>query len=146
MDIKKILWATDLSQNAEKALPFVTSLSEKYQTEVHILYVLEELGHFGASYGDYDRAHMEKMQEMERKEAETRLDEICKASLDSCPLYIRHTSMGDPASEILKLVDKEKPDMVVLTGRGRKGRFHLGSVADRVIRHSQIAVLMVPVP
>jgi len=146
MDIKKILWATDLSENAEKALPFVTSLSEKYQTEVHILYVSEELGRFGASYGDFDRSQIERLQEMEIKDAETRLDEICRASLDSCPLYIRHTCIGDPASEILKLMEKEKPDMVVMAARGRKGRFQIGSVADRVIRHSQIPVLMIPVP
>jgi nucleotide-binding universal stress UspA family protein len=48
MEIKKILWATDLSENAGKALPLVTSLSERYQTEVHVVYVLEEVRHFGA--------------------------------------------------------------------------------------------------
>ena len=60
MEIKKILWATDLSENAGKALPLVTSLSERYQTEVHVVYVLEELGHFGAWYGEFDRSEIEK--------------------------------------------------------------------------------------
>ena len=52
MEVKKILWPTDLSPNAEKALDYVTSFGEKYQTEVHVLYVIEELGHHEPWYGD----------------------------------------------------------------------------------------------
>ena len=44
MEMKKILWPTDFSENAESALPYVESLGEKYQTEVHVLYVIPELG------------------------------------------------------------------------------------------------------
>jgi nucleotide-binding universal stress UspA family protein len=44
MELTKILWPTDFSVNADKALDYVTSLSEKYQTEVHVLYVIDELG------------------------------------------------------------------------------------------------------
>jgi hypothetical protein len=36
MEINKILWPTDFSENAASALPLVTSLSQKYQAEVHI--------------------------------------------------------------------------------------------------------------
>ena len=45
MQVKKLLWPTDLSGNAAKALPYVTSLTEKYQTEVHLLYVIEDVAH-----------------------------------------------------------------------------------------------------
>ena len=44
MEIKRILWPTDLSENAAKALPFVTLFSEKFQCEVHVLYVLKKYG------------------------------------------------------------------------------------------------------
>jgi nucleotide-binding universal stress UspA family protein len=144
MEIKKILWATDLSENASKALPLVTSLSERYQTEVHVVYVLEELGHFGAWYGEFDRSEIEKMQELEREKAEQKLDEICTLHLNHCPLYIRHTAVGDPASEILKLVEKERADLVVIASRGRKSHFDLGSVAEKIVRHSPAPVLVIP--
>jgi nucleotide-binding universal stress UspA family protein len=39
MEIKKILWPTDFSENAAMALPLVTSLTQKYGAEIHILYV-----------------------------------------------------------------------------------------------------------
>ncbi len=145
MELKKILWATDLSANSEKALPFVQSLSERYQTEVHVLYVLEETGHFGSWYGEFDRSELEKMQQMEREKAEKRLDQICTSHLDSCPLYIRHTAIGDPSSEILKLIDHEKPDLVVMATKGRRDRFAFGSVAERVVKHSPAPVLTIPV-
>jgi len=144
MEIKKILWATDLSENAGKALPLVTSLSERYQTEVHVVYVLEEFGHFGAWYGEFDRTEIEKMQELERKKAEEKLDEICTLHLDHCPLYIRHTAVGDPANEILKLVEKERADLVVIASRGRKSHFDFGSVAEKIVRHSPAPVLVIP--
>ena len=67
MKLNKILWATDLSENAAAALPFVTNLAEQHQSEVHALYVLEEIVHFGAWYGDFDRTHLDRMKEMERE-------------------------------------------------------------------------------
>jgi len=145
MELRKILWATDLSGNSEQALPFVQSLSERYQTEVHVLYVLEEMGNFGSWYGEFDRSELDKMQQMEREKAEKRLDQICASHLDNCPLYIRHTAVGDPSSEILKLIDNEKPDLVVIATKGRRDRFTFGSVAERIVKHSPVPVLTIPV-
>ena len=105
MEIKKILWPTDLSENASLALPMVTSLAEIYQSEVHVLYVLEAMGHFGSWYGDFDFSEFEKLQIIEKEKAESELDDICTGHLQGCPLYIRHTAQGDPANEILKFVE-----------------------------------------
>ena len=54
MDIKKILWPTDFSNIAEKALPHVKSLTEKYGAEVHVLYVIEDTAHHDACAQDID--------------------------------------------------------------------------------------------
>ena len=145
MKLEKILWATDLSENAAAALPYVTLLAEQHQSEVHVLYVLEEIGHFGAWYGDFDRTHLDRMKTIEREKAEEKLNEICKGSLRGCPLYVRHTAIGDPAGEILKFIEKERPDLVVVTTHGRKGRFEMGSVSEKIVRHSPVAVLTIPI-
>ena len=42
------------------------------------------------------------------KSASTRLEQVCEKYLDDCPLYIKHIAVGDPAQEILKLIDNEK--------------------------------------
>jgi len=145
MKVKKILWPTDLSENASKALPYVTSLSELYGAEVHVLYVNEEMGPFGAWYGDFDRSQVDALLKLQRERAEGRLQEICERNLEGCPLYVRHTATGDPASEILKLIEKEKPDFVVLATQGRKSRFSFGSVAEKIVRHSSVPVIAIPV-
>ncbi len=144
MEIKKILWPTDFSENASSALPFVTLLSEKFQTEVHVLYVIEELALHESWYGDFDKTHIEKIHRWEDKKARERLDEICEAHLQGCPLYIKHVAVGNPAEEILKLIDIEKTDMVVMATTGRKSRFDFGSVTEKVVKHSPVTVVTVP--
>lgn len=70
---------------------------------------LEELGHFGAWYGDFDRSEIEKLQELERKKAEQKLDKICTLHLNHCPLYIRHTAGGTlPVKSSSSLRGKER--------------------------------------
>jgi nucleotide-binding universal stress UspA family protein len=145
MQMKKVLWPTDFSANAEKALDYVASLSEKYQTEVHVLYVIPEIALHEAWYGDFDPSHIEKIQEWEAKTAKKRLDQICNTYLKGCPLYIKHVATGDPAEEILKLIDQEKIDMVVMASHGQKGHFHFGSVAEKVVKNSAVPVITVPI-
>ncbi|MHC5019498.1 MAG: universal stress protein [Planctomycetota bacterium] len=55
----------------------------------------------------------------------------------------RHIRAGDPASEILDLAKKLKPDLIAMSTRGRSGpaRWVLGSVAERVIRRAKAPVL-----
>ncbi len=145
MEINRILWPTDFSENAATALPVVTSLSQKYQAEVHILYVLKDYPAFGASYGYHDPDDYQKMKDWERQTAEGRLDEICEKFLNACPLFFRHISVGDPAKEILKLIEQEQIDMIVMASRGSESHFDFGSVADRVIKCTSTPTLIIPV-
>jgi nucleotide-binding universal stress UspA family protein len=145
MEIKRILWPTDLSGNAEKALSHVDSLSQKYQAEIHILYVIEELGVHEPWYGAFEPNHIQKIHEWEEKKARERLDKVCEEYLMGCPLYIKHVSVGDPAEEILRLVSEENIDMVVMATRGRKGKFSFGSVTERVVKNAPITVVTIPV-
>ena len=145
MEVKKILWPTDFSGNSQHALPYVTSLGEKYQTEVHVLYVIPELANHEPWYGEFDQSHIDKIHDWERKKAEKRLNEICEKYLDGCPLYVRHIAMGDAAEEILKLVERENVDMVVMASHGRKGHFHFGSVAEKVVKNAPVPTITVPI-
>lgn len=144
MERRKILWPTDFSKNAKKALPYVSSLGEKYQTEVHVIYVIEELGYHESWYGEFDMAHIDKIHAWEKDKAKERLNDICDKHLEGCPLFIKHIAIGDPANEILKLIDKEKVDMVVMASRGQKGHFQFGSVAEKVVKNATVPVVTIP--
>jgi nucleotide-binding universal stress UspA family protein len=95
MEVKKILWPTDFSGNAERALDYVTSLSEKYRTEVHVLYVIEHLAEHEPWYGEFEKEHMVRIREREQTTARKRLVEVCEKYLKGCPLFVKHIAVGD---------------------------------------------------
>jgi nucleotide-binding universal stress UspA family protein len=145
MEVNKVLWPTDFSRSAEKALPYVTDLTQKYGAEIHVLYVVEDIAHHESWYGDFDKAHVDKLMEWADKSAKKRLDQVCEKYLNSCPLYIKHVAVGDPAQEILKLIEKEGVDLVVMASHGQNGNYRFGSVTDKVLRNSPVPVTTVPV-
>ena len=51
---------------------------------------------------------------------------------------------GDPAQEIVDCADEEEMDLIVMATHGRSGvsRLVLGSVAERVLRHTPVPVVM----
>ena len=144
MKFDRILWPTDFSGSAEKALPAVQSLTEKYGTEIHVLYVIEDIAHHKPWYGDFEKERIDKILKWEEKTAEERLAQICSDYLQGCPLYIKHVAVGDPAQEILKLAAKEKVDAIVMATRGAKGHFRFGSVAEKVVKNSPVTVITIP--
>ncbi len=144
LEVKRILWPTDFSRTAEAALPYVTSLTRKYGAEIHVLYVIEDLAHHEAWYGEFGRENVRKLMDHSEKSARKRLDQICEKYLEGCPLYIKHVAVGDPAREILKVVEAEEIDMVVMSSRGEKGHFSFGSVSEKVVRNSKVPVVIVP--
>ena len=145
MEVKKVLWPTDFSSSAQKALPYVTDLTQKYQAEIHVLYVIEDIAHHKGWYGDFDKSHVDKLMEWANKSATKRLGQICEKYLDGCPLYIKHIAIGDPAQEILKLIENEEVDMVVMASHGEKGNFRFGSVTEKVLKNSPVPVTTVPI-
>lgn len=144
MQFSKILWPTDLSGSAEKALPAIRSLTEKYGTEIHVLYVIEDIAHHKPWYGDFEKERIDKILKWEEKTAGERLDQICSDYLEGCPLYIKHIAVGDPAQEILALAAKENVDAIVMATRGAKGHFRFGSVAEKVVKNAPVAVISIP--
>ena len=145
MEVNKVLWPTDFSSSAEKALPFVTDLTQKYGAEIHVLYVIEDIAHHESWYGDFDKSKVDKLMEWADKSEKKRLEQVCEKYLNSCPLYIKHIAVGDPAQEILRLIDKEGIDLVVMASNGQKGDYSFGSVTEKVLKNSPVPVTTIPV-
>lgn len=149
MEIRKILWPTDFSENAASALPYVTSLSERYQAEVHLVFVAEDARQFDHFYGDASPEFLKEFQERIIRKAQERLGTLCRSELKGCPLYRTAVMTGDPAEEILKAVEKEQIDLVVMATHGHGEEigglrhFPFGSVSERVIKNSPVPVLAV---
>ena len=77
--------------------------------------------------------------------AEESLKHIAERASDARLSWAVQLSEGDPAAEILRAIEQQGVDLVVMTthGRGSVGRVVFGSVADRVARTSPVPVLLV---
>lgn len=148
VDIKRILWPTDLSKNALFALPYVRSMSEKYQAEVHLLYVAEDVSWFDHFYGDADPKFLTELQAKIIETAEEQLGKLCMTDLAGCRTFRRDIIVGNPVEEILKTIKDGKVDLVIMAthGHGLKGtmvHFPFGSVTEKVTKSSPVPVLII---
>jgi nucleotide-binding universal stress UspA family protein len=143
VEIRKILFPIDLTENAYKVLPYVLSVSEKYNAMIYLLHVVEDLHRWGKVYVPH--VSMDKLQGEALEAAGKALDRVCDQDLQSCPNFQRRVVSGDPATEILKLIDSEGIDLVIMGTHGRKGLNHtiFGSVAENVMKKSPLPVMVV---
>ena len=83
------------------------------------------------------RRSLERISEMiSQSDAESKIEDV-KITLK--------TEEGSPAESILKTIEKENIDLVVMGTSGKHGldRFLLGSVTEKVVRSSKCPVLAV---
>ena len=150
MEVRTILWPTDLSRNSLQAAKHVNSLAEKYQAKVIVMYVgvdLMNLLPYGGKYPSED--HLQHFQSWEKDQAKKKLEGICEAELKACPMFEVRLVEGDPAAQILKSIKKEKADMVILSSHGRgadeleAASPEFGSVARKILASAKVPVHLV---
>jgi nucleotide-binding universal stress UspA family protein len=149
MEVRTILWPTDLSKNSIKAAKHVTSLANKFQAKVILLYVGVDLMSMFPAYGTPSEDQVKHFQTWEVQQAKKHLEGVCAKELKACPNIEVKLVQGDAASEILKMVKKAKADLVVLTSHGRghddldQKSTDFGSVAKKVMANSPVPVHLV---
>jgi nucleotide-binding universal stress UspA family protein len=157
--IKKILYATDLSKNSAYAFRYGLTMAEKYNAEIIILHVIEPMPamakHYMKIYVDESKWE-EKIryeQDLAGEEIKKRLQEFCKQETQDAPQCLAQVSSilvrpGYPVEEILKAADEEDCSMIVLGthGKGFLKQTFLGSVARSVLDRAKRPVFIVPLP
>jgi nucleotide-binding universal stress UspA family protein len=89
-----------------------------------------------------------KTEKENQAEAEKYLSNMAKKMQDEGISARAVTVKGEPANEILSYAEKNKVDLIIMSTHGQSGlgRWWFGNVADRVVRHSTIPVLIVSPP
>jgi nucleotide-binding universal stress UspA family protein len=143
VEIKRILYPTDLLGYSYHVLPYVLLMSEKHDAEVHLLYVARDLHHYSGFQVPHTSISAFMKQALEG--AEKLMDRICDQHLQGCPNFHRKVVVGDPGHEIVKTAERENIDLVIMGSHGRKRpeRTVFGSVAEYVVKHSPMPVLIV---
>lgn len=145
--VEKILYALEMSSISQKIVPWVLTLTQRFQAELHVLHVVPDMGFWGVPYASEHMASMDN-EGLVRK-AKAMADEFCleHMGLDVEPRV--EVVAGHPADEIIKYSVERGMDVIVMGAHGKRGldRALFGSVADQVLRMSSIPVFCVnPTP
>jgi nucleotide-binding universal stress UspA family protein len=137
---RTILFPTDGSEQTEGALETALDVASQYGATVHALYVVNTAG-IATADPDSRRQIVETFENRSDDAVEAVAEAAAEAGVDCTTAVAR----GAPADEILDYAEDEGIDLVVMGTHGRTGlgRFLLGSVAERVARHSTMPVMLV---
>lgn len=139
----KILLPTDGSKYANKAEEHALFLAEAVGAEIIVLSVVENNFAIGLPSDDT----IFSINQMLKKEAKVNLKNFnnLKEKLGSNVNVTLKLDEGSPADAILKAVDEEDIDLVIIGSSGKSGfdRFIMGSVADKVVNAAKCSVLVV---
>jgi nucleotide-binding universal stress UspA family protein len=140
-----IILTTDLSAEAKRAFAPARELARKLGQPIHLVAVLEELpfepsgGGLVASFPDREQVRQDWQQEVD-KQADEIGRELCAAAVV--------IDTVDVARAIVDYAEAQQADYIAMATHGRSGlrRLLLGSVAELVIRHSHVPVVVYPPP
>jgi nucleotide-binding universal stress UspA family protein len=139
---KKILVCLDGSALAEAALPHAQALASDEGAEILLLRIsVNPAAEF--SFSDPSIAN-NIIQEMET-ETLTYMQSV-RGKLQRAGFRTNFLIRQGPIAEtILKVASQSQADVIVLSTHGRSGvkRWLLGSVADRVVTHSDLPVMLI---
>ena len=152
--IKKILYATDLSKNSSYAFLYATDLARKHDATIVIIHAIEPIPAYADVYTGITDEIRQKQREETVNEIKKHLQEFCEKA---------ETQIGSPCVElvskilvarghvpevILNTADDEGCDMIVLGthGKGFLAHTFLGSVSSAVLHRTRKPVFIVPLP
>jgi nucleotide-binding universal stress UspA family protein len=155
-EMQKIVFATDLSQDAASVFRYAVSLAEKYQGRIHVVHVIEPLNGFAQSIVDSTLGEERSREIREQKKQELfedirqRVQTFCREEVcrlvdpNEDPVAEIEVREGQPTDQILKYSDSIQADLIVLGAHRRVGTTHLfGSTARNVVHDSRVPVLVV---
>ncbi len=152
--IKTILLATDLSKNSAYAFYYAVQMAKRVEAKIIILHAVEPLPSMLISFGDFShKVAQDRWDETAKKFKERIQDISVKADTQMGISSVDFISkilirLGPPVEEILKAVDEEGCDVIVL-GTHSKGFLQqtlVGSVCSSVLHRTRKPVLVVPLP
>jgi ACR3 family arsenite transporter len=161
--LRRILYATDLSETARHAVRYACSLGNRYGAEVTVLHVIPDIIEEFSKEAGIDLAeHMDKKEwesfnalgiQKAKAAIARRLDETSrqvKKEIPECPIIAENAQVlvGNPVEQILSAAIEGAYDLVIMGTHGHGGieQAVIGSVAGEVIRKCPVPVMVIRLP
>lgn len=157
--IKKILYATDLSENSAYAFRYAVNSAKQHNAVLVILHVVEVVD---KTARNLLMAYVEKKYFSEKEEeqfayAKDRIEKRLKVFFDKVRTedpeltdanILIEVCEGYPAEVIINTADELNCDVIVMGthGKGFLSQTFLGSVAKKVLRRTRKPIFVIPLP
>lgn len=135
---RSILFATDLSAAAEKALPYALEIAHRYGAKLYLVHAITRAGYPYAPVAAWPQ--LQEQEEQFRSQARQRLER----RLEGVP-HETEFREGDVLSVVRDTIRDNQVDLLVIGTHGRTGvdKAVLGSVAETIFREALCPVLTV---
>jgi nucleotide-binding universal stress UspA family protein len=146
MEIKRILFPTDISEGSAHAVPFVTDLTKHYGAKLYIIHVMYDVARATGWYVPH--ISMDELYRDIETNARKEIEKCCVEELRGYKNIEYRIVRGVPHEEILKFAEENTIDLIIMGTHSRRGldRVIFGSTAERVVRHAPCPVLTVGYP
>lgn len=139
--LKKILWVTDFSDEAQDGLISADLFAKTFEAELLALHVVPDFSPALYNTATAIEGELVRRVDVIKNDAAEHLDSISKAEDISFRSLVKE---GNAAKKIIETAEEENVDLIVM---GRKGmsaleRIFIGSVANQVLRNSRVPLLL----
>ncbi len=140
--IRQILVPVDFSEHSRKALRYARPFAEQFGARLSLLHVIEPMvfpGEFG-----YAPTMPEDMDEQRMAKARQQLKQVAEELGATVPVESA-VRLGRAWKEIVDTARTKEADLLIISTHGYTGLKYalLGSVAEKIVRHSPCPVLVV---
>ena len=147
LNIDKIMVAFDLSEDAVKAFKYACDLAEEMQADLIIANVINQrdISAVELTAQVSELISVEKYIEEQKEYREIEIEAMMAEKYCTIPSVSKIFKVGVPFQELLKIIEQEKPAIVVMGTRGRSNIAGVlfGSTAEKMFRRCPVPLLSV---
>ncbi len=143
LNIRRILFPTDFSENSYAALDYALFLAKKYQAKIYLLHVINKL----FFYDSYLLSHfpVDQIETQAKRGSFEKMTALVESRIAGEVPVETMFRFGIPFSEIKTAARQCSVDLIVLATHGSTdtSEMLIGSVAEKTVRHADRLVLTV---
>jgi len=142
--IRKILFPVDLSQSASHVADYVAMMADKFDAEVHLVYVAHVTQYYASI--EIPETYMGNFENELIDRAKKQLGHFVETHFSGREIKAKILT-GRPGDEIINYAQEEGIDLIVM-GHHSTGieRVIFGSVAGHVVKYAPVPILIVSPP
>ena len=135
---RKVLYATDFSDTAERAFRYVEEIVASGAKNVTLLHIQDKV-----KIGKHLESRLEEFNQIDKERLERMKTGLIKLGATDVRIEIPY---GSPIQEIIKYASRENVSLIIMgsQGRGYIKEVFLGSVSHAVAKNSGVSLLLIP--